>query len=127
MEVSKKYRFGTLATEIVMVVIALLFLIPFYFLFVNSVKTFGDLLTNAASWPKSFEWHNYAKAWDMTNFPTAFKNSLIVTVFSNLLLALFSAMAAYRMVRHNSRFNRFLFAVFVAAMVIPFQSIMIRS
>ncbi|GIO66756.1 carbohydrate ABC transporter permease [Paenibacillus sp. JTLBN-2024] len=125
MEVSKKYRFGTLATEIVMVVIALLFLIPFYFLFVNSVKTFGDLLTNAASWPKSFEWHNYAKAWDMTNFPTAFKNSLIVTVFSNLLLALFSAMAAYRMVRHNSRFNRFLFAVFVAAMVIPFQSIMI--
>lgn len=125
MEVSKKYRFGTLATEIVMVVIALLFLIPFYFLFVNSVKTFGDLLTNAASWPKSFEWHNYSKAWDMTNFPSAFKNSLIVTVFSNVLLALFSAMAAYRMVRHNSRFNRFLFAIFVAAMVIPFQSIMI--
>lgn len=125
MEVSKKYRFGTLATELVMIVVALLFLIPFYFLFVNSVKTFGDLLTNAASWPNSFEWHNYSKAWDMTNFPTAFKNSLIVTVFSNVLLALFSAMAAYRMVRHNSRFNRFLFAVFVAAMVIPFQSIMI--
>lgn len=125
MEVSKKYRFGTLATELVMIVVALLFLIPFYFLFVNSVKTFGDLLTNAASWPNSFEWHNYSKAWDMTNFPTAFKNSLIVTVFSNVLLALFSAMAAYRMVRHNSRFNSFLFAVFVAAMVIPFQSIMI--
>ncbi|MWV45744.1 ABC transporter permease subunit [Paenibacillus sp. HJL G12] len=125
MEVSKKYRFGTLATEIIMVLLALVFLIPFYFLFVNSVKTFSDLLTNSASWPSSFEWHNYARAWDITNFPKAFGNSLIVTVISNVLLALFSAMSAYRMVRHNSRFNKFLFAVFVAAMVIPFQSIMI--
>ncbi len=125
MEVSKKYRFSTLATEIIMVLLALVFLVPFYFLFVNSVKTFSDLLSNSASWPKSFEWHNYARAWDITNFPKAFGNSLIVTVVSNVLLALFSAMSAYRMVRHNSRFNKFLFAVFVAAMVIPFQSIMI--
>lgn len=125
MEVSKKYRFSTLATEIIMVLLALVFLVPFYFLFVNSVKTFSDLLSNSASWPKSFEWHNYARAWDITNFPKAFGNSLIVTVISNILLALFSAMSAYRMVRHNSRFNKFLFAVFVAAMVIPFQSIMI--
>ncbi|GIP28187.1 sugar ABC transporter permease [Paenibacillus sp. J23TS9] len=125
MEVSKKYRLGTLATEIIMVLLALVFLIPFYFLFVNSVKTFSDLLTNSASWPKSFEWHNYARAWEITNFPKAFTNSLIVTVISNAVLSMFSAMAAYRMVRHNSRFNRFLFAIFVAAMVIPFQSIMI--
>jgi len=125
MEVSKKYRLGTLVTEIVMVLLALVFLIPFYFLFVNSVKTFSDLLTNSASWPKSFEWHNYARAWEITNFPKAFTNSLIVTVISNAVLSMFSAMAAYRMVRHNSRFNRFLFAIFVAAMVIPFQSIMI--
>ncbi|MBJ9990046.1 carbohydrate ABC transporter permease [Paenibacillus sp. S28] len=125
MEASKQYRWGTLATEIIMVLVALLFLVPFYFLFVNSVKTFGDLLTNSASWPKTFEWHNYSRAWDITNFPSALWNSLVITVVSNVLLALFSAMASYRMVRHNTRFNRFLFMIFVAAMVIPFQSIMI--
>ncbi|MGG4045106.1 carbohydrate ABC transporter permease [Paenibacillus favisporus] len=125
MEASKQYRWGTLVTEIIMVLVALLFLVPFYFLFVNSVKTFGDLLTNSASWPKTFEWHNYSRAWDITNFPAALWNSLVITVVSNVLLALFSAMASYRMVRHNTRFNRFLFMIFVAAMVIPFQSIMI--
>ncbi|GIO56346.1 carbohydrate ABC transporter permease [Paenibacillus cellulositrophicus] len=125
MEASKQYRWGTLVTEIIMVLVALLFLVPFYFLFVNSVKTFGDLLTNSASWPKTFEWHNYSRAWDITNFPSALWNSLVITVVSNVLLALFSAMASYRMVRHNTRFNRFLFMIFVAAMVIPFQSIMI--
>ncbi|MCU6339998.1 hypothetical protein KW823_26140, partial [Enterobacter quasiroggenkampii] len=100
-------------------------LVPFYFLLVNSVKSFGDLLSNAASWPESFEWANYQKAWEMTKFPQAFTNSLLITVVSVLLVGLTSAMAAYRMVRHNTRFNRTLFMLFVAAMVIPFQSIMI--
>ncbi|GAB6992081.1 carbohydrate ABC transporter permease [Paenibacillus pini] len=125
MEASKNYRWSTLLTEVVMILVGLVFLVPFYFLFVNSVKTFGDLLSNSASWPKSFEWHNYSRAWSLTKFPSAFGNSLIITVISNLLLALFSSMAAYRMVRHDTRYNRFLFTIFVAAMVIPFQSIMI--
>ncbi len=49
----------------------------------------------------------------------------MVTVVSNLSLALISSMAAYRMVRHPTRYNRVLFTLFVAAMVIPFQSVMI--
>ena len=125
METGKNYRFTTLLTEIVMILIALLFLVPFYFLFVNSVKSFGDLLSNAAAWPKVFEWGNYQRAWEITKFPKVLFNSLFVTVISNLLLVLLSSMTAYRMVRHNTRFNRILFTLFVAAMVIPFQSIMI--
>ncbi|MWV45749.1 ABC transporter permease subunit [Paenibacillus sp. HJL G12] len=114
-----------LAAEAIMIVIALIFLVPFYFLLVNSVKSFGDILTNAAGWPKSFLWGNYAEAWKLTAFPKVFWNSLVVAVVSNVLLALISSMAAYRMVRRDTRFNRLLFGAFVAAMVIPFQSIMI--
>ncbi|MFM9278262.1 carbohydrate ABC transporter permease [Paenibacillus jiagnxiensis] len=121
----KSYRLGTFAAELVMIAVGLLFLVPFYFLAVNSVKTFGDLLMDSAAWPKAFEWNNYARAWSITRFPQVFWNSLQVTVVSNLLLVLISSMAAYRMVRHNSRYNRILFALFVAAMVIPFQSVMI--
>ncbi|MFB5676529.1 carbohydrate ABC transporter permease [Paenibacillus terreus] len=125
MHTGKSYRLGTFAAELVMIAVGLLFLVPFYFLAVNSVKTFGDLLMDSAAWPKAFEWNNYARAWSITRFPEVFWNSLLVTVFSNLLLVLISSMAAYRMVRHNSRYNRILFALFVAAMVIPFQSVMI--
>lgn len=125
METSKRYRFGTWATELVMLLVALLFLVPFYFLFVNSVKSFGDLLTDSAAWPQTFVWSNYARAWSITRFPEALWNSLVVTVVSNLLLVLISSMTAYRMVRHPTRYNRVLFSLFVAAMVIPFQSVMI--
>lgn len=125
MHTGKSYRPVTFVVELIMIAAGLLFLIPFYFLAVNSVKTFGDLLMDSAAWPKAIEWNNYARAWSITRFPQVFWNSLLVTVLSNLLLVLISSMAAYRMVRHNSRYNRILFALFVAAMVIPFQSVMI--
>ncbi|MGC6585346.1 carbohydrate ABC transporter permease [Paenibacillus sp. Dod16] len=116
---------STIVLQIVMVIIALIFLAPFYFLLVNSVKSLGDIMVDAANWPTAFHFDNYSKAWEMTRFPEAFTNSVIITIISNLIIAMLSAMAAYRMVRSNTRFNQIVFMLFVSAMVIPFQSIMI--
>lgn len=125
MEQDSKYRIQTLILEVLLVLVGLLFLVPFYFLLSNSFKTFGEILSDAAALPSALQWANYKAGWEAINFPSALKNSLIVTVFSNLLLVLLSSMAAYQMVRRPSMFNRILFGVFVAAMVIPFQSIML--
>jgi raffinose/stachyose/melibiose transport system permease protein len=108
-----------------MILVALLFLAPFYILLVNSVKSLAEILTNAAGWPEVFKWSNYKEAWEMTRFPAAFRNSLVITVLSIVLITFFSAMAAYRMVRSNTKLNRVQYMMFVAAMVVPFQSIMI--
>ncbi|MFB5673784.1 carbohydrate ABC transporter permease [Paenibacillus terreus] len=120
----KRYTGRTLAAEIIMALIGLLFLSPFYFLFVNSVKPFGEIMSDSASWPKIFQWENYSRAWELTQFPQAFTNSLMITVVSVAILALISSMAAYRMVRSNTWFNRVLFMLLIASMVIPFQTIM---
>jgi raffinose/stachyose/melibiose transport system permease protein len=120
-----KNKKSDLITEIVMIVLALIFLAPFYFLAVNSVKSFGEILSDAASWPEKFMWSNFSRTWELARFSEAFVNSLIITISSVLLIALFSAMAAYRMVRSDTKFNRWLFLAFVAAMVVPFQTIMI--
>lgn len=122
---TKKYTGKLFITEAIMIIVGLLFLAPFYFLLVNSVKPFGEIMSNSASWPQIFKWENYSRAWELTRFPQAFRNSMIITVVTVILTALISAMGAYRMVRANTRFNRILFMLFVAAMVIPFQSIMI--
>ncbi|WP_037287091.1 carbohydrate ABC transporter permease [Saccharibacillus sacchari] len=125
MEQDTKYRIPTLIIEIVLILIGLLFLVPFYFLISNSLKTFGEILSDAAALPSTLQWSNYKSGWEAINFPSAFKNSLIITVVSNVLLVLLSSMTAYQMVRHNTKFNKALLALFVAAMVIPFQSIML--
>ncbi|CAG7650412.1 Melibiose/raffinose/stachyose import permease protein MelC [Paenibacillus solanacearum] len=125
MEASKTYSSRTLILEAAAILVALLFLVPFYFVIVNSLKTFGELLSDPTSLPVKLQWNNYTRAWTIIKFPRVFMNSLIITVISNLGIALISAMAAHRMVRRPTRWNNMLFALFVAAMVIPFQSIMI--
>ncbi|TNJ66676.1 carbohydrate ABC transporter permease [Paenibacillus hemerocallicola] len=125
METRSNYSPRTLFLEVLALALALLFLAPFYFVVVNSVKSFGDLLVNSASLPKSLHFENYSRVWEITKFPKVFTNSLIITVASNVGLVVISAMAAYRMVRVPSKFNKLLFLGFVSAMVIPFQSVMI--
>lgn len=122
---SKRYTVGMLILELCAIVLAMLFLVPFYFLLVNSVKSFAEILLDAAAWPTEVIWSNYNRAWNIMNFPRVFRNSLFITIISNAGLVLISALSAYRFVRHPTRFNNLIFTFFVAAMVIPFQSIMI--
>ena len=111
--------------EVIGVILALLFLVPFYFVVINSLKTFGDILANAASLPEQFYWQNYVKVWEIMKFPRAFFNSLVITVLSNVGLVFISSMAAYMIARRPNKLNTLMFTLYVAAMVIPFQSIMI--
>lgn len=120
-----RYTKVTLLLEIIGILLGIIFLIPFYFVFINSVKGFADILIDAAAWPQEFLFSNYMKVWDIINFPRAFWNSLIITVISNIGLVIISSMAAWKMVRTPGKFSKILFVLFVSAMVIPFQTVMI--
>lgn len=121
----RKYSPGILLLETLTILVALMFLVPFYFVLTNSFKPFAELLINTASLPKQLFVDNYVRVWEIIHFPKVFLNSFLITLLSNIGLCIISAMAAYRFVRYPSRLNNFLFMLFVAAMIIPFQSIMI--
>jgi len=123
--VGQKYTKKTFLLEIIGIIIGIIFLIPFYFVLINSVKGFAEILLDAAAWPKELLFSNYTKVWDIINFPKAFWNSLIITVISNIGIVVITSMAAWKMVRTPGRFSKILFIFFVAAMVIPFQTVMI--
>jgi len=103
----------------------LIFAFPFFLLIVNSFKSNGEILQSPFSLPTSFSFDQLGTAIERMNFLVTFKNSLIITVFSTAFILLFSGMGAYYIVRVKTKFNNTLFAVLVAAMIIPFQSIMI--
>ncbi|TDF99469.1 carbohydrate ABC transporter permease [Paenibacillus piri] len=111
--------------EAVLIVLALGFLSPFYFVLVNSFKTYGELLLNAASLPNAIKWVNYTRAWDVLQFGLRFKNTVSIVILANIGLVVIASMTAYRLIRKPSRINKLLFSMFIAAMVIPFQAIMI--
>ncbi|OXM82587.1 sugar ABC transporter permease [Paenibacillus rigui] len=108
-----------------LIVLALLFLSPFYFVFANSVKSIEDIQLHTASLPTKLEWVNYGRAWDVLHFSRALSNSFLITVLSVTSMVILSSMAAYRLVRRPTRGNKFIFLLFVTAMIIPFQTLMI--
>lgn len=111
--------------EASLVLVGIVFLAPFYFVLVNSIKPFGEIIQNAASWPSVLAFENYSRAWRIVEFPRVLLNSLVVTSLSIGGMVLMGAMAAWRMVRRPHWVSRVIFVLFVAAMVIPFQSVMI--
>ncbi len=123
---TSRYRPKNFILEILAILLALVFLSPFYLVLSNSVKTLKEILLDAASIPAIFHWDNYSKVWDAINFPQAFWNSLSITILSVIFIVLFSSMAAYQIVRRPSRFNSFVFLLLVSAMIIPFQSLMLQ-
>lgn len=106
--------------------LALLFLSPFYFVLVNSIKSLGEIMVDAASFPIKYEFANYAKVWDIIRFPKVLFNSILITGVSVIGIVIISAMTGYRMVRRPTLFNKILFTCFIAAMIIPFQSVMLQ-
>jgi raffinose/stachyose/melibiose transport system permease protein len=118
----KKIR-GLLA-EILLMVLSLLFLSPLYIVLVNSFKNRAEITLNILGLPSRLDFQYYQRAVERMQFPAAFKNSLIISAFSILCIVILTSMTAWRFVRRRNKTNSFLFFLFVATMIIPFQSIM---
>ncbi|MDQ0196452.1 carbohydrate ABC transporter permease [Paenibacillus wynnii] len=126
MQETSRYRLSTFILEFAAILLALIFLSPFYLVLTNSVKGLREILVDAASFPQVFKWGNYAEVWNIINFPKAFWNSFQITGLSVIFIVLFSSMAAYQIVRRPSKFNTFVFLLLISAMIIPFQSLMLQ-
>ncbi|RXZ82436.1 carbohydrate ABC transporter permease [Paenibacillaceae bacterium] len=110
--------------EILLVVVALAFLSPIYIMVVNSFKDRSELYNNALALPTSLSFEYYAKAIEKMNFFSALGNSLYVTIVSVVIVVVLASMTAWMLVRTDNRLSRIIFMVFVATMLIPFQTLM---
>ena len=126
MEKHQRYSVRLLSMEVIAILLGLLFLAPFYLMLINSVKGLGEILVDAASWPKEYIWANYSKVWEIIDFPKVLLNSFMITAVSVIGIVFVSSMAAYRLVRRPTLLNKILFTLLIAAMIIPFQSIMLQ-
>ena len=111
-----------------LIIIFIAYMFPFVMVVINSLKEKRDIIKSPFSWLftiKGLSFDNFVKAFTQMDFLNAFKNSLIVTVSSTVLVTLLAAMLAYYIVRHNNKISKITFALMVASMIIPFQAIMI--
>jgi raffinose/stachyose/melibiose transport system permease protein len=111
--------------EVFMWLLLVLYMAPFYLMFINSFKTRREIFANTTGLPDVWNYKNYIDAASKMDLVSSFTNSLIITVASVILILLFSSMAAWLLVRDQTKKSKILFYVFTAGMIVPFQSVMI--
>ncbi|OAD64446.1 sugar ABC transporter permease [Pediococcus parvulus] len=105
--------------------VGLLWLFPFYMIVTNSFKTPKGIFASVLALPHPSTGRNYVNSFKALDFIGSLTNSLIITVCSVLLIILCSSMAAYALQRNHSKLSGALLLLFISAMLIPFQSVMI--
>lgn len=115
------------STFVVMMLLFLVYLVPFLMIFINSFKKKRDIITNpfSLSGNHGLTFDNYIKAFTKMEFMKAFGNSLWITGISTLLVIVLASMVAYYFTREKNFFSMLFFSLMAAAMIIPFQAIMI--
>ncbi len=114
--------------EIITFFVFLAFMLPFLILLMNSAKDSFAITQFPMAWPENWRmiFKNMQSIWTSSNirYPSSFMTSVSITVVSLLVITFFSSQAAWVLVRNNSKTSKFIFLMFVAAMVIPFQIVM---
>lgn len=121
----KKYIIKTWILSIAALAVGIVFVSPLYLVFVNSVKTVREIYLSPLGLPVEISWNNFGRVMEKINFGQALKNSLLFVVFGVAGLLVICSMAAYRLARHRTRVNKFVYLLLVSSILVPFQTVMI--
>jgi multiple sugar transport system permease protein len=105
-----------------LIIMTVLFLIPFYLLVRNALSTQMDLSSlNWSIFPKDPQWHNFVDLFTSSDIPMARSliNSAIIAVATTLGTLLICSMAAYALARINHPLRNVFFYMILATLMIP--------
>lgn len=117
----KKKNRKLVMTEITMILLAIVWIVPIYYLVVTTFKTQKDATLHPLGLPSTWEFSNYVNAWEKMHFPRAFANTFIITICSVTILVVVGALAGYALARTKNKASGFIFILFLAGLIVPFQ------
>ena len=108
-----------------LIVILFVYLSPLAMVVLNALKPYDEIMKNVLSLPETFSLNNFRVVFENMNYPTAFLNTLTVTVLGTLGIVVLGSMAGYKLARVKTVYSRICFLLCIMPMMIPFQSFMI--
>lgn len=108
-----------------LILFLLIYLAPLALVVLNAFKRYDEIMTDVLALPQQFTFENIQVVFQNMKYPTAFLNTLIVTVVGTLGIVILGSMAGYKMARVRTRYSKLCFMLCITPMMIPFQSFMI--
>ncbi|WP_031505129.1 carbohydrate ABC transporter permease [Pseudothermotoga hypogea] len=111
-----------------MVIVAVVMLVPFFWMFSTSLKSLGEVFEYPPKWiPRQPHWENYARIWSVVPFGRYLLNSVIVSGSITLLHLLVASLSAFAFARLNFPGRDKLFLLYLATLMVPGQVTMIPN
>ncbi len=113
---------SSLTTHLLLTGIAILFLLPFLWLVITSLKPLNQVFTDPPQWiPRPVMWSNYAQALTSPAFPflRLLQNTLFYTILSTIGVVVSSGIVAYAFARMEFWGRNLLFVITLATMMLP--------
>ena len=115
-------RSWILVLQILIVILCLLIIVPFFWMVTSSLKTTEEYLQTPIVWfPSVPQWQNYAEIMVELGFWRYIINSLLLAFMSVVLSVFSSAFVAYGFCRFRFRGRKLMFAIMVVTMMLPGQ------
>lgn len=106
----------------------LIWIYPFLWMISASFKTQPEFFANRLGLiPENLTLDNIVRIWNKANFSQYFLNTVIVTLFSVLIVLIMTMMAGYAMGRYKFFGKKFIMAVFLGSIAIPLVSTIIPT
>ncbi len=110
------------AGYLAMALVVLLVGLPVWWMISGSLKTSQEIYTFPPDWiPRNPRWSNFKDAWQSAPFDRFYLNSIITTVAGSALEVTNAALSAYALAFLRFPFKNVVFAILLAALMIPTQ------
>lgn len=126
---TKQEKKGINLSFIILLLICIIFLAPFFFMLVTSFKPGQEMLSEGLSFKMNFDemtLNNYKIIFFEDNrYLTWYKNSLIITVLQTVLSLFFSSLVGYGLAVFNFKGKNILFFLVLLVMMVPLQILLL--
>lgn len=121
-----KYLVVRFSVYILLINLAFVFLYPFLYMVITSLKSNVDLNDYTVNWiPRTLKYENYIIAYDLLNYKRYFRNSIIITFSATLGHLLSCSFIGYGFARYNYPAKNILFLLVIVSFIVPVQTIII--
>ncbi len=111
---------------VLLVVLAMFFLFPIYWMFVSSLKSPSEIFAFPPKLiPENPVWSNYTKVFSQVPFARYMLNTFFVASVVTIVALLLHSMAAYSLARLKYPGRNLLFILVISTLMIPFSAILI--
>lgn len=128
MKNSRGKMIGKIITYIIVIGLAIIILIPFFWMISTALKSNADVFAWPPEWiPRPAQWHNFADAWKAMPFSKYLSNTVFIVILGMIAEMTSETLVAYGFARFDFPGKNVIFFILLSTMMLPFHVTLIPT